>query len=215
MAGLLGKKIGMTQVFSSNSVLQPVTVIEAGPCFVLKISEKSVQLAFGAVKESRVKKSLLGLFKKIKVVPCRIIKELPRDESIQYHAAQALKVDLFKPGDFVDITGVSKGKGFQGGVRRWGWRGGPKSHGSTSHRRIGSINASAYPSRVFKGRHLPGHMGNKKVTIQNLQVLKVDPDNNLMVVKGAVPGHRNSYLIIRESKKKRGASQATSSTRKT
>ena len=112
------------------------------------------------------------------------------------------KVDLFKAGDFVDVTGTSKGRGFQGGMKRWNWSGAPKSHGSMSHRRIGSVGASASPSRVLKGQHMPGHMGNRKVTIQNLEIIKLNKENNLLVIKGAVPGHRNSKLIIKKAKKK-------------
>ena len=121
--------------------------------------------------------------------------ELPND-------AKSKPLDLFKVGDFVDVSGVSKGKGFQGGMKRWNWSGGPKSHGSTSHRRVGSIGASASPSRVLKGQHMPGHMGNQKVTIQNLQIIKLDIKNNLLAIKGAIPGGRNSALIIKRAKKK-------------
>ncbi|MBU0549653.1 MAG: 50S ribosomal protein L3 [Candidatus Omnitrophica bacterium] len=151
MAILLGKKLGITHIFSEAGARLPATVIETEP------SADTGNDSEGLLKE----------------------------------------------GDFVDISGVSKGKGFQGGMKRWNWSGGPQSHGSMSHRRVGSIGASASPSRVLKGRHMPGHMGNKKVTVQNLQVLKLNKENNLLVVKGAVPGHRNSKIIIRLAKKKK------------
>ena len=147
---LLGKKIGMTQVFTENGRRYPVTVIEP---------------------------------------------ELTED-------TKSKPLDLLKVGDFLDVTGISKGKGFQGGMKRWNWSGGPKGHGSTSHRRVGSIGTSATPSRVLKGRHMPGHMGNCKVTVQNLLVIKLDKENNLLLIKGAVPGGRNSKLVIKKATKK-------------
>ena len=200
--GLLGKKIGMTQVFTDDGRLVAVSVIETGPCSVLNLKEKTVQLGFGEIKESKVKKPLLGWFKKAGAKPCRFIKELPREPSLEYKLGQELKVDLFKTGDFVDVTGISIGKGFQGGMKRWGWSGGPKTRGSTSHRRVGSIGSSTTPGRVLKGHHMPGHMGNDKVTVENLKVVKVDIENNLLLIRGAVPGHKNGYLVIRKAKKK-------------
>lgn len=202
MVALIGKKIGMTQSFSETGELLSVTAIEIGPCPVLGIKEKSIQIGFELLNEKRVKKPILGFFKKIKVTPRKVIKEIPRDTSKEYKVGDEMKVDLFKSGDFVDITGVSIGKGFQGGMKRWNWSGGPQSHGSMSHRRVGSIGSSASPSRVLKGQNLPGHMGSQRVTLQNLRVVSVDAQNNLMLVKGAVPGHKNSYLVIRTAKKK-------------
>jgi len=199
--GLLGKKIGMTQVFVEDKQIA-VTAIEAGPCYVLGKNDKKVQLGFNEAKDSRLKKPQRDFFKKIKVKPLRFIREFLKDESIDYKIGQELKADLFATGDFVDISGVSIGKGFQGGFKRWHWHGGPKSHGSMSHRRPGSIGSSSDPSRVWKGHHLPGHMGAKKVTVQNLRVVKIDADNNLILVKGAVPGHRDTLLTISFSKKK-------------
>lgn len=204
MAGLLGKKIGMTQVFSEDGKRIGVTVIEAGPCPILAVKEKSVQLGFDLVnKPDRLKKPLLGYFKKLNVGPVRFIREFLRESGREYKIGEVLKVDLFKPGDFVDITGTSIGKGFQGGVKRWHWKGGPASHGSMSHRRPGSIGSTTTPGRVWKGHHMPGHMGACRVTTQNLAVIKVDAQNNLLLVKGAIPGHKNSYLIIRKAKKKK------------
>lgn len=204
MAGLLGKKIGMTQIFDEKGDLVAVTVIEAGPCPIIKIKEKSLLLGFEKIKESRLKKPILGIYKKMNLYPCRMMKEIPFDNSLKehYQIGQELRVDIFKEGDFVDVTGNSKGKGFQGGMKRWGWSGGPKTHGSMSHRRIGSLGSSTSPGRVLKGHHLPGHMGDRKVTIQNLKVVKVIPEKNLLLVKGAVSGSNNSYLIIKKSKKK-------------
>lgn len=202
MIGLLGKKIGMTQVFSEDGRQLNVTAIEAGPCPVLAVKEKHIQIGFDPVVEKRVKKPILGYFKKLNIPPCKFIREVAKENNQEYKIGEELKVDLFKAGDFVDVTGVSKGKGFQGGMKRWNWKGGPKTHGSTSHRRIGSLGSSTSPGRVFKGHHLPGHMGNRKSTIQNLKVVKVDTQNNLLLVKGAVPGYRNSYLLINKAKKK-------------
>jgi large subunit ribosomal protein L3 len=203
MAGILGKKIGTTQVFSEEGRLVSVTAIEAGPCPVLAIKEKSVQIGFDLAKESRVKKPIAGFFKKINIAPRKVIKEFLREPSKEYKVGEELKVDLFKPGDFVDITGISIGKGFQGGMKRWHWHGGPQTHGSMSHRRVGSIGSTTTPGRVWKGHHLPGHMGAKRVTLQNLRVIKADPQNNLLLVKGSVPGYKNSYLIIKKAKKKK------------
>lgn len=202
MAGILGKKIGMTQVFSEDGRQINVTAIEAGPCSILAVKERRIQIGFDPVDESRVKKPILGYFKKLNITPCKLIKEVSKEDDLEYKVGQELKVDLFKEGDFVDVNGISKGKGFQGGMKRWGWSGGPKTHGSTSHRRIGSLGSSTTPGRVFKGHHLPGHMGNRKFTLQNLRVIKVDAQNNLLLVKGAVPGGKNSYLLINKAKKK-------------
>lgn len=202
MTGLLGKKIGMTQIFSDDGKLVNVTAIEAGPCCILNIKEKSIQLGFDNVKEKDLKKPELGYFKKLNIAPRKIIREVSKDPQAEYKVGQELKVDLFKTGDFVDVTGTSIGKGFAGGIKRWHWHGGPKTHGSMSHRRIGSIGASTSPGRVWKGQPLPGHMGCVRVTTQNLKVIKVDAENNLLLIKGAVPGHKNSYLLIRKAKKK-------------
>jgi len=203
MIGILGKKIGMTEVFVQDGSVVGVTAIEAGPCPVLEIKDKSVQLGFDPVKkESRLNKPVLGKFKKIKVAPLKFIREVTKDPAKEYKIGEELKADLFKEGDFVDITGISIGKGFQGGMKRWNWKGGPKTHGSTSHRRIGSLGSSTTPGRVWKGHHLPGHMGNIQVTVQNIKVVKVDVANNLILVKGAVPGHKNNYLIVKKAKKK-------------
>jgi large subunit ribosomal protein L3 len=203
MSGILGKKIGMTQIFSEDAKLVPVTVIEAGPCPVLAVKDKHIQLGFDSVREKHLKKPLAKYFAKLNIVPKKIIKEVLKEPGKEYKVGEEVKVDLFKTGDFVDITGTSLGKGFQGGMKRWNWRGGPQTHGSTSHRRVGSLGSSTTPGRVWKGHHLPGHMGACRVTVQNLEVVKVDAQNNLLLVKGAVPGHRNNYLIIKKAKKKK------------
>ncbi|MCX7662104.1 MAG: 50S ribosomal protein L3 [Candidatus Omnitrophica bacterium] len=202
MIGLIGKKIGMTSVFNQKQEIIPVTVVEAGPCVVLGVREKKIQLGFEPIKENRVKKPLLGFFKKINLPPLRVIKEFKLAEEKQYEIGQKLTVEIFKEGEFVDITGTSIGKGFQGGMKRWGWSGGPQTHGSMSHRRIGSAGSSTSPGRVLKGHRMPGRMGNKTVTIQNLEVVKVDPENNLLLIKGALPGCKNSYVIVKKAKKK-------------
>lgn len=204
MTGLLGKKIGTTQIYTEEGISRCVTAIEAGPCPILAVRVKNVQLGFDAAKnEKHVKKPMLGYFKKIKVAPQKFVKEVSKEDGREYKVGEELKVDLFQAGDFVDISGISIGKGFQGGMKRWHWHGGPQTHGSTSHRRVGSIGSTTSPGRVFKGHHLPGHMGHAAVTVQNLKVLKVDAANNILVVKGAVPGNKNSYLVITRAKKKK------------
>ena len=203
MIGLLGKKLGMTQVFSEDGKLLGVTAIEAGPCPVLAIKAKNIQLGFDVAREKSCKKPELGYFKKLKLAPLKMIREILKDPAREYKLGEELKVDLFKIGDFVDVIGVSLGKGFQGGMKRWHWQGGPSGHGSTSHRRVGSIGSSTTPGRVFRGHHMPGHMGAIQVTSQNLRVVRVDVESNLILVKGSVPGHKNTYLIIRKAKKKK------------
>jgi len=203
MTAILGKKIGMTQIFTEDGRMIPVTAIEAGPCAVLKVSEKTVQLGFDQVKESRVKKPQLGVFTKAKVSARRFIREVGKDSGREYKVGDELKADLFKAGDFVDVRGISLGKGFQGGMKRWHWSGGPMSHGSTSHRRVGSIGSSTTPGRVWKGHHGAGHMGNVRVTVQNLEIVGADAEKNLLLIKGAVPGHKNGYLIVSIAKKRK------------
>ncbi len=202
MTTLLGKKIGMTQVFSSDGAMHGVTALEIGPCSVLAVKDKAIQIGFDIVKEKSLKKPQVEFFKKIKVAPRKFIREIPKVSGIDYKIGDELKADLFKAGDFVDVIGTSKGKGFQGGMKRWHWAGGPGTHGHTTHRKVGSIGSTTTPGRVFRGHHMPGHMGDERVTIQNLKVIKIDIDNNFILVEGAVPGHKNSYLIIQKAKKK-------------
>jgi large subunit ribosomal protein L3 len=202
MTGILGKKIGTTQVFTEDGKMVMVTAIEAGPCAILAIRDRHVQLGFDLARENRLKKPLSEYFKKLNIAPRKLIKEVLKVPDKEYKIGEEIKVDLFKTGDFVDVTGISKGKGFQGGMKRWHWHGGPKTHGSTSHRRVGSLGSSTTPGRVWKGHHLPGHMGDHRVTLQNLRIIKVDAQNNLLLIKGAVPGCKNSYLVIKKAKKK-------------
>ena len=203
--GLIGRKIGMTQVFSEEGEVLPVTVIEAGPCFVItkKTVEKhgynAIQLGFGSQKESRVSLPLLGQFKKANVPPCRILKEFRLDDVQPFEIGQKLTLDLFSIGEKVTITGRSKGRGFAGVVKRWGFRGGRSSHGSMFHRAPGSIGSSADPSRVFKGKKLPGHYGNAKVTVRNLEIVDIKVEENLLVVKGSVPGGKRGVVIVKKS----------------
>lgn len=207
MAEILGKKIGMTQIFSEEGNLVTVTALEAGPCCVLSVNEKSIQLGFEAIKERNLKRPVAGYFKKLNITCRRWIRQVSKDPQKEYKVGEELKADVFKAGDFVDITGTSIGKGFQGGMKRWHWHGGPQTHGSTSHRRVGSMGSTTTPGRVWKGHHLPGHMGVARVTVQNLKVVKVDAANNLLLVKGAIPGHKNGYVIIRRAKKKKVVSK--------
>jgi large subunit ribosomal protein L3 len=203
MIAILGKKIGMTQLFTEAGVKVSVTVLEAGPCAVLAVRAKAVQLGFGAAKEKSLRNSELGYFKKLGVTPRTFVREVVKDAAADLKIGDEVKADIFACGDFVDITGTSKGKGFQGGMKRWHWAGSPRTHGHTGNRRVGSIGSSTTPGRVFRGHHMPGHMGADRVTTSNLMVVKVDTANNLLVVKGAVPGHNNSYCIIRKAKKKK------------
>ncbi len=208
MIGLIGKKIGMTQVFAADNNLVGVTAIQAGPCAILAVGAKNLQLGFDSVKEKSLKKPQAGLFKKLKITPRKVIKDLSKEADVEYKVGDELKVDLFNEGDFVDVSGISIGKGFAGGMKRWHWKGGPRTHGSTSHRRIGSAGSSTTPGRVFKGHHMPGHLGAQKATVQNLKVIKVDLANNLLLIEGGVPGHKNGYLVVTKALKKRAKKAA-------
>jgi len=203
MTAILGKKIGMTQIFTEDERLLAVSAIQAGPCPVLAVGEKCLQVGFDPQQEKRLNKPLQGLFKKLQIPAQKIIREIPKTADKEYKVGDQIKVDMFKPGDFVDVIGTSIGKGFQGGMKRWNWSGTPMTHGSTSHRRVGSLGSSTTPGRVFKGHHLPGRMGNVRSTVQNLLVVKVDLENNILLIKGAVPGHKNGYLVIRKAKKRK------------
>ena len=201
MKGILGKKLGMRQIYDEEGKSIPVTIIQAGPCFVTQIKEGSIQLGFDRTK--KIKKPLKGHLAKARVEPVRVLREIAVTDSERYTLGQELKVNIFKEGDYLDITGMSKGKGFAGVMKRWGFAGGPAAHGSKSHRRVGSIGSgSAYPSRVLKGKKMPGRMGGDRITVQNLKVMKVEPNKNLLLVEGAVPGAKGGYLIIKEAIKK-------------
>ncbi|OGW81839.1 MAG: 50S ribosomal protein L3 [Omnitrophica bacterium RIFCSPHIGHO2_02_FULL_51_18] len=210
MLALLGKKLGMTQFVNAEGHLIPATVLEAGPCVVTAIKNeekhgyRAVQIGYGDVKEKHLTKSLKTIFQKGKLPLKKNLKEVRLTPQESYELGQEIKVDLFKSGDVVDVQGTSIGKGFAGGMKRWGWRGGPGSHGSMFHRRIGSVGASSFPSRTWPGHKMPGHMGHVKKNVQNLEVLKVDVEKNLMLVKGAVPGSGNSLVFIRKSLKMPG-----------
>lgn len=202
--GLLGKKLGMTQVFD-ESRLTPVTVIEAGPCRVVTVRTKdrdgyeAVQLSYGVVKERKLSKAELGHLKKQQAPATRVLREF--EKVGEATVGESVTVGMFKKGDWVDVVGVSKGKGFQGVVRRHNYGGGPESHGSMFHRHPGSMGASSYPSRVWKGKTLPGHMGAERVTVQRLKVVDSRPEENLLFVRGAIPGATNGLIVVRKSKK--------------
>ena len=206
--GILGIKLGMTQVFSDDGTAVPCTVLQAGPCVVVQRRTKdkdgyeAVQLGLVEfIKPQRVNKALTGHFKKAGVAPVRYVKEVRLEDSKEEtKAGDRVLVDGFKIGEYVDVTGVSKGKGFQGGVKRWHYRGGDATHGSMFHRAPGGIGASSFPSRVWKGQHFPGQMGNEQKTSKNLRVVKIDPEENLLLVRGAVPGPAGAYIFIRKAK---------------
>ncbi|HHY46716.1 MAG TPA: 50S ribosomal protein L3 [Firmicutes bacterium] len=205
--GILGRKVGMTRIFDENGAAVPVTAIEAGPCVVVqkKLREKdgynAIQLGFGSKPEHKVTKPVRGHFRRAGVSPVRFLREIRVDDPDKYELGQTVNVDIFQEGEFVDVTGRTIGKGFSGVVKRWNFQRGPMSHGSMYHRRVGSLGATD-PQRVFKGRKLPGRLGAERVTIKRLKVMKVDPDKNLILVKGSVPGTRGSLLTIKESAKK-------------
>lgn len=205
--GLIGKKIGMTQVFGDTGEAVPVTILEAGPCSIIQKKTESrdgyqaLQLGFEDKKESRINKPLQGHFLRAGVKPKRVIRELPVNNLDDYQVGDEIKVDIFKVNDHVNITGVSKGRGFSGVMKKWGFSGGPASHGAhKSHRRPGAIGMSS--PRLFKGKKMPGRMGARRVTCQSLKVVRVDLEKNLLVVKGAVPGANGGYLLIKKSKSK-------------
>ncbi len=205
MAGLIGKKIGMTRIFDEGGAVIPVTVVEAGPCPVLQIKSAetdgyaAVQLGFGAQKDKRASKAEKGHAAKagVEAAP-RLVREFPLSGDAEYEVGQAITVEVFAVGDTVKVTGTSKGRGFQGVVKRWGFAGRPASHGHPKSRIPGSIGPGTDPSRVIKGKKLPGRMGGARVTISNLKVVRVDLERNLLFIRGGVPGSRNSYLLIQK-----------------
>lgn len=204
---IIAKKIGMTQIFAENGILIPVTVLEAGPCVVTQIKTiendgyQAVQVGFGNVKESKVNNPLKGHFTKANVTPTKLLKEFKFENSSEYSIGDEIKADIFAEGDKIDVSGISKGKGFQGAIKRHNQHRGPMSHGSKYHRGVGSLSSATTPGKVKKGKKMPGHMGAEKVTIQNLEVVKIDLDKNLLLVKGAVPGNKGSILVIKQSVK--------------
>ena len=204
MKGILGKKIGMTQVFAKNGKLIPVTVVSVEPNVVMQIKTKetdgyeAIQLGFATKKEKHSTKAEMGHAKKANAAPKRFLKEIKGVEVSNYELGQEIKCDVFEAGEIVDVTGTSKGKGFQGVIKRYNQSRGPMGHGSQYHRGVGSMG-TLRPMRVFKGKKLPGHMGNETVTIQNLEVVAIDLDENVILIKGNIPGPKNSFVVIKSS----------------
>jgi large subunit ribosomal protein L3 len=212
MKGILGKKVGMTQIFDDRGEVIPVTVIEAGPCFVAQVKSperdgySAVQLGFEEVKPKRLNQPQLQHLRKSELPPLRYLREIRmgEEEVAAFEEGEKVTVDLFQVGEYVDVTGTSKGRGFAGVVKRYGFGGGPKTHGqSDRHRTPGSIGACTTPGRVFKGKRMPGRMGGDRVTIQGLKVEMVDPERNLLAVRGAVPGAKNGLVLVQQARKTR------------
>ena len=200
----LGKKLGMTQIYDATGNAVPVTVVQAGPCPIVQVktAEKdkyhAIQIAFGEAKLKNVTRPRRGHFEKAKVVPTRLLREVRLPEAGEFQVGQNLTVEMFEAGSFVDVSGVTKGRGFQGVVKRHGFKTGHASHGPTFGKQPGSIGASAYPSRVIKNKKLPGHMGAENFTAKNLKVVGIDKERNLIWIRGSVPGHTNAYLVIHQ-----------------
>ena len=204
---ILATKVGMTQIFNDEGVLTPVTVLQAGPCVVTQVKTvendgyKAVQVGFVDKREKLVSKPVKGHFDKAGVSYKRFVREFKFENADEYKLADEIKADIFAEGDKVDVTAISKGKGFQGAIKRHGQSRGPMAHGSKFHRHQGSNGACSSPSRVFKGKGMPGHMGSVKVTTQNLEVVRVDAENNLLLIKGAVPGAKKALITVKETTK--------------
>lgn len=209
MKGILGKKVGMTQIFGERGEVIPVTVIEAGPCYVAQIKTierdgySAVQMGFEDTKPRRLTRPQMQHLRKSKLPPLRYLREFrARGEDLAFEEGQKLTVEMFEEGEWVDVVGTSKGRGFAGTVKRHGFSGGPKTHGqSDRHRAPGSVGACTTPGRVFKGKRMPGRMGNERVTVQGLKVVLVDPERNLLAVRGAVPGANGGLLMIQQARK--------------
>ena len=205
---IIGRKVGMTQVFTDDGRVEPVTVIEAGPCYVTQIKSvekdgyNSVQVAYGEIKAKNVNKCQTGAFKKAGVEPKRVMKEFKYNDVTKFALGQEIKADMFAEGDVVDVTGTSKGHGFTGVIKRWNQRRLKMTHGvGPVHREVGSMGANSTPSRVFKGKKMPGHYGHETVTVQNLKVVRVDADRNIILVKGSIPGPNESIVTIKSAAK--------------
>ena len=205
---IIGKKLGMTQVFTDDGRVQPVTVIEAGPCYVTQIKTvetdgyNSVQVAYGEIKAKNVNKCQTGAYKKANVEPKRVMKEFRYNDITKFALGQEIKADMFSEGDVVDVTGTTKGHGFTGVIKRWNQRRLKMTHGvGPVHREVGSMGANSTPSRVLKGKKMPGHYGHETVTVQNLKVVRVDAERNLILVKGAIPGPKQSIVTIKSAAK--------------
>jgi large subunit ribosomal protein L3 len=207
LEALLGKKLGMTQIFQPNGEMIGVTVLEVGPCAVLEKvvypHKTAIRIGYGSIKEKNLSKPVQGYFKKLNSPLFRIIKEVPLEKGVVPESLSGnsrLGVELFEKNEFVDVSGLSKGRGFQGGMKRYGWHGQPRTHGHTSHRRIGSNGANTDPGRVVRGHRMPGHYGNAQITVRNLEVIRTDKEHNLLFVRGAVPGAANGIVLIRKPK---------------
>ena len=208
---IVGKKIGMTQVFTDDGRLVPVTVVEAGPCKVVQKKSvesdgySAVQVGFDTYPENRAKKlvtkSLAGHFKKAGIAPTRFVRELRLDNAGELEVGNDITVSQFQAGDKIDVSGVTRGRGFTGAIYRWNQHTGPMAHGSKYHRGVGSMGANSDPSRVFKNKHMPGHYGVERVTVQNLEIVKIDTERNLLLIKGAVPGPNGGLLLVRNAVK--------------
>ena len=205
--GIIGKKLGMTQIFLEDGTKVPVTVVQAGPCTVVQKKSAecdgyaAVQIGFESVSAADVNAPLRGHCVKAGQGAFRYLREFKLDSGSDLNIGDSLTVDQFETGEYVDVTGTSIGKGFQGVIKRWNFKGGRSSHGSRFHRAPGSIGASATPSHVFKNKKMPGQMGNEKVTVQRLQIVRIDASENLLLIKGAIPGHRNNIVLIKQSVK--------------
>ena len=204
---ILATKVGMTQIFNEGGVLTPVTVLQAGPCVVTRIKTvendgySAVQVGYVDKREKLVNKPIKGMFDKAGVSYKRFVREFKFENAEEYSIKDEIKADVFETGDKIDVTAVSKGKGFQGAIKRYGLSRGPMTHGSKYHRHAGANGACSDPGKVFKGKKMPGHMGAKQITIQNLEIVKVDAENNLLLVKGAVPGPKKAFVTIKETVK--------------
>jgi large subunit ribosomal protein L3 len=200
MIGLVGKKLGMAQIFLENGHVVPVSMIQAGPCPIVQIKDKktdgykAIQLGFGEKKHYN--KALTGHLKKAKLKSAAKLMELRVENPEKYKVGEKIDVSIFNDGDKIAVVGWTKGRGFTGGVKRWGWHGGPASHGSTAHRRMGSVGPGTSPGRIWKNKKMPGRYGNERVTVKNLKVIKVEKEKNLLYVKGAIPGAKNAYVIM-------------------
>ncbi len=202
---ILGKKVGMTQVFREDGTMVPVTVVLAGPCPVTQIKTvdhdgyDAVQMAFMPVREKLITKPEMGHLKKAGVEAHRYVKEFRLDDCSQYQVGSVIKADVFEKGEHVDVTGTSKGKGFEGNIKRWNQGRGRKTHGSHSYRVAGSLGACTYPGEVFKTKHLPGHMGRERITVQNLEIVRSDAERNLLLIKGAIPGANGGLVLVKST----------------
>lgn len=204
---ILGKKLGMSQIFTAEGIVIPVTVVEAGPCPIIQIKTKekdgysAVQVGFGEKKERNIVKPIKGHYQKSEVTPRRYLREFRTEENDTFELGQEIKCDTFTEGDKVDVIGITKGRGFTGTIQRWNTHRGPMTHGSGYHRGVGSLSANSDPSRVFKNKKMPGHYGNEQVTVKNLEVVRVDKARNLLFIKGGIPGAKNGLVMVKQTLK--------------